>query len=148
MFPQNITQVNTSSILRWLKPQIPTSIFKQIVVLFAPCCIPTISLGTSSCGSTLGVYGILFTGVTISDPAFANQTVQVFLSAPEYNYAGSISTITLNASGYWTGDLQSSFEGAPFGGSYPLTITVTLLPINGSVVHQSAPILITALNCD
>lgn len=146
--PQKPSIVKRNMILDWLKNQVSKSVYKDISIILSPCCIPTVSLGTFSCAGIPGTYGVLFTGVTISDVTLANQTVQVVFTAPEYPNTGVLTTVTLDSSGFWTGDIQSSFEGSIFSGSYTLTITVELIPTNLSIVHRSAPIVVIVPNCD
>jgi hypothetical protein len=146
--PQKPSIAKKDSILGWLRNQVSKSVYKDISLLLSTCCVPTVNLGTFSCTGIPGIYGVLFTGVTISDTALANQTVQVVFTAPEYAGVGALTTITLDSNGFWTGNIQSSFEGSIFSGNYTLTITVELIPTTLSIVHRSVPIIVTVPNCD
>jgi len=146
--PQHPSAAKKDSILAWLRNQVSKSIYKDIALLLSPCCYPTVNLGAFSCSGVPGTSGVLFTGVTISDAALAGQTVQVVLSAPEYPNAGAITSVTLDSNGFWTGNIQSSFEGSIFPSTYTLSITVTLIPVTLGVVHRSLPIVASLPNCD
>ena len=148
MKPSVITQVNITKILNWLRNQIPTTTFNDIKAILKPCCVPVVDYGTFTCGSTVGVTGIIFNGFTVTHPTLLGQTVQIVITAPEYLGAGATTTVTLDATGTWTGNIQTSFEGAKQPSPIPLTITTSLIPVGSSVVHKSATQLISLPNCD
>ena len=141
---------NTSSaILNFVKNLVSKKTYKDISLLLHPCCKPTVTLGTLSCGSLEGVQGVLFTGVTVSDPALANKSVQLILSAPEYLQHGGIQNATLDAKGFWTGNIQTSFEGASKPNPYTLSLTLTIIPDTLDVVRKSeVQVITTVINCD
>lgn len=136
------------SILAFVKHLVSKTLYKEFDLLLSPCCVPTISVSDSSCSTTSGVYGVKWNTVSISTSLLANQEVQIFITAEEYPDAGVIQKITLDSNGNWTGSLQSSFEGSPFVGAYNLSLVLTVLPTNLSVVYRSIPIVVNVPNCD
>lgn len=136
------------SILAFVRHLVSKTLYREFELLLSPCCIPTISLSGASCTSTSGVYGVKWSTVNITTNLLSNQEVQIFLTAKEYPGAGAIKTITLDSNGNWTGSLQSSFEGAIFPGAYDLSLVLTVLPTNLSVVYRSVPVVVNVPNCD
>jgi hypothetical protein len=145
---QKLTSQRRSNILNTIQRVVSFSIYNDIALLLAPCCIPTVDFGTFSCTGTDGVYGIKFSNVIIIDTALAGKTCQVYFSAPEYPDAGVINTITFDKNGMWTGNLQSSFEGAFQPSPVIVTVTVTLIANGYNVIHQSVPVALSMPNCD
>jgi hypothetical protein len=141
---------NTSTtILNFIRNLVSKTVYNNIKSILSPCCSVSVTFDTFSCASAPGcVYGVKFTNVKISDSSFANKTVQLFITAPEYNWASVATTVTLDSQGKWTGDLYSSFEGCTKPNPFTLTVTVTLLPTDLSVVHRSTLIELSVPNCD
>lgn len=136
------------SILAFVKHMVSKSTYKDIDMVLTPCCIPSVDFGTYTCSGTNGTYGVVFNNVVITDPTLAGKTCELFFTSPDYVPGSAYKIITLDSNGYWTGTVQSSWEGA--GAPFPFTISVTatLLATDLSVVHRSTPVSLTLPNCD
>jgi len=137
-----------NSILAFVKNIVSKKVYKDIEVLLNPCCKTTVIFDTFSCGFTGDVFGIIFNNVTITDVTFAGRTVELFLTSVDYPTGGVIKTITLDASGHWNGNLQSSFDGGSRPNPFTMSVVVTLLPLDLDVVHRSIAHVLTVPNCD
>jgi hypothetical protein len=145
------TQITTpvkNSILAFVKNIVSKRIYKEINLLLSPCCKPVVDFGTYSCASVVNMNGVLFTGVKISDPALANKSCKVFITAPEAPTSGVLNHITLDSKGYWTGNLQSSIEGAGLPSPIVYSAVLTLIPDGYNVAHQSDVQVLSLPNCD
>lgn len=143
----------TNTILNFVKHLVSKSVYNDIKVLLTPCCIPTVVFDTVSCGNSPynpapdlgGVYGVIFSNVTITDVSLANKSVTVLLTSVNYINAGAFKEITFDSSGVWNGTIYSSFDNAPS----TLDIIVTILEPGQKVIQQTKSVTVTGVpNCD
>jgi len=125
MFPTNISMVNTSSILRWLKPQIPVYMWRAIATLFAPCCelvISTISFigsGPYTVSVTLSpavnfyttpTFQLLSNGVTVSNTGTYIGGVITFTGVTLTTTSQTFTVLALNSTS--TNNGSGVFQGS------------------------------------
>lgn len=135
MFPTNITQINVTKILNWLKHQIPIYIFVAIKTLLRPCCEIAIDTITYTCTSTgVGTVSVKILG-TFSYPhpitSYLLRDNVIVSSTGTYD---GINTFTFtgvtlaNSSASWEvlALLQTSTDGNV--GVYQNTVAVTSTP--------------------
>lgn len=153
------------NILDYSRSQVPASILKAIDLILSPCCNPNllaglfllayttppvVTLSNPTCGwDNVDLYGLTI-DITVSDPSFANQTVQILLLSTANEAAGeagSVANVTLDSTGSWSGIIKTPMEGCPFPGPYVATFAVYIISAVPGVVHTSDPITITVPNC-
>ena len=135
------------SILGFIKHLVSKSVYNDIKSLLEPCCKPTLTFESMSCGWTQpdgGVYGTRFLNAEIMVSGAGGQTVTAILTTSAFS-GGVCQHITLDAYGKWTGTLQSSWETS----NLDFTATLYILKEGSKTLLKSDPIrIINMPNCD
>ena len=138
--PKVSSTTSADGIINYLKYKVTKTTLKDISLILHPCCSAILTISNWNCQWSGEVYGVLFTGVTISDPTLANQTSKVFLEPLNYDSKGASGfvEITFDSKGNWSGNIQTSIEGCTFPSNpFNLELQVSILPENLTVYHTS-----------
>jgi hypothetical protein len=141
------TETAKRDILRFAQSMVSNSVLKSLGLLLSPCCKATLAVSGWRCNWDGEVYGAVFQ-VSLSDTAFAGQTVTVVLQPLNYDSrgAGSIVRITFDAQGNWSGEIQTSIEGCTLPTNpFNLQFNVFVIP-DGLNVHHTSNTVTTSIN--
>jgi hypothetical protein len=134
-----------TSLLAQLKHIVSKTMYNDFKTILEPCCIPSVTYDTFTCGSNTNVIGVIFENVSISFPKLAGNTCKVFIVSSTEPEGGVINTITLDSLGNWTGSLQTSWYNSPS----TINVQLLLLAFKSRVVYKSDVTSLTGVdNCD